>query len=125
MRIKRKALIKKKQKNTSRSTWFASSCHSRVFRSNSSGTHVAFPTMRMVPATSHSSSHRPGVVGLGVVVVVDVDDVLEISLVLGITDIFIDVTVAVRAASNSFSMEIGVVDGVGHPVNSVVALKFH
>jgi len=33
-------------------------------------------------------------------------------------------TVAVRAASSNFSIEIGVVDGVGHPVNSVVALKF-
>jgi len=55
--------------------------------------------------------------------VVDVD-VLEISFVLGISDIFTDATVAVRAASSSFSIEIGVVDGVGHPVNSVVALKF-
>lgn len=81
--------------------------------------------MRIVPATSHSSSHTPGVVGLSVVVVVvDVDDVLEISFVLGISDIFTDDTVAVRAASSNFSMEIGVVDGVGHPVNSVVALKF-
>lgn len=80
--------------------------------------------IRIVPATSHSSSHMPGVVGLGVVVVVDVDDVLEISFVLGISDIFTDATVAVRAASSNFSMEIGVVDGVGHPVNSVVALKF-
>lgn len=81
--------------------------------------------MRIVPATSHSSSHIPGVVGLGVVVVVvDVDDVLEISFMLGTSDMFTDATVAVRAASNSFSMEIGVVDGVGHPVNSVVALKF-
>lgn len=81
--------------------------------------------MRIVPATSHSSSHTPGVVGLSVVVVVvDVDDVLEISFVLGISDIFTDATVAVRAASSNFSMEIGVVDGVGHPVNSVVALKF-
>lgn len=81
--------------------------------------------MRIVPATSHSSSHTPGVVGLGVVVVVvDVDEVLDISFVLGISDIFTDATVAVRAASSNFSMEIGVVDGVGHPVNSVVALKF-
>lgn len=62
--------------------------------------------------------------GLGVVVVVVVDDdVLEISFVLGISDM--DATVAVRAASSNFSMEIGVVDGVGHPVNSVVALKIH
>lgn len=97
-----------------------------MFRSYNSGTHVAFPIMRIVPATSHSSSHMPGVVGLGVVVVVvDVDDdVLEISFVLGINDMFIDAIVAVRAASNNFSMEIGVVDEVGHPVNSVVALKF-
>lgn len=96
-----------------------------MFRSYNSGTHVAFPMIRIVPATSHSSSHMLGVVGLGVVVVVDVDDdVLEISFVLGISDMFIDDTVAVRAASNNFSMEIGVVDGVGHPVNSVVALKF-
>lgn len=80
--------------------------------------------IRIVPATSHSSSHTPGVVGLGVVVVVDVDDVLEISFVLGISDMFIVAIVAVRAASSNFSMEIGVVDGVGHPVNSVVALKF-
>lgn len=95
-----------------------------MFRSNSSGTHVAFPMIRIVPATSHSSSHTLGVVGLGVVVVVDVEDVLEISFVLGISDTFADATVAVRAASSNFSMEIGVVDEVGHPVNSVVALKF-
>lgn len=97
-----------------------------MFRSNNSGTHVAFPIIRIVPATSHSSSHTPGVVGLSVVVVVvDVEDVLEISFVLGISDMFtFDASVAVRAASSNFSMEIGVVDGVGHPVNSVVALKF-
>lgn len=80
--------------------------------------------IRIVPATSHCSSHMPGVVGLGVVVVVDVDDVVEISFVLGMNDKFADATVAVRAASSNFSIEIGVVDGVGHPVNSVVALKF-
>lgn len=97
-----------------------------MFRSKSSGTHVAFPIIRIVPATSHSSSHTPGVVGLGVVVVVDVEDVLEISFVLGMSDTLplADATVAVRAASSNFSMEIGVVDGVGQPVNSVVALKF-
>lgn len=30
---------------------------------------------------------------------------------------------AFRAASKSFSIEIGVVDGVGHPVNSVLDLQ--
>lgn len=76
----------------------------------------------MVPATSHSCSQIPGVVGLGVVVVVVV--VVVDVMVIGISDAFIEEIVAVRAASSNFSMEIGVVDGVGHPVNSVVALEF-
>ena len=78
--------------------------------------------MRMVPATSHSSSQIPGVVGLEVVVVVVVVEVLETTLIVGRADALSDETVAVRAASRSFSIEIGVVDDVGHPVNSVVAL---
>ena len=78
----------------------------------------------MVPATSHSCSQIPGVVGLGVVVVVVVVVVLVV-MVIGISDAFIEEIVAVRAASSNFSIEIGVVDGVGHPVNSVVALVGH
>lgn len=79
------------------------------------------PIILIVPATSHSSSQTPGVVGLGVVVVVEVVEVLDVASVIGIDET--DETVAVRAASSNFSIEIGVVDGVGQPVNSVVALK--
>lgn len=85
---------------------------------------MAFSTILIVPATSQSSSQMPGVVGLTVVVVVVVvDEVLEISLVVGTTEALIEETVAVRAASRSFSIEIGVVEEVGQPVNSVVALE--
>ena len=80
--------------------------------------------MRIVPATSHSSSHIPGVVGLGVVVVVVVVEVVVTVLIVGSTDALKEETVAVRAASKSFSIEIGVVEDVGHPVNSVVALEY-
>lgn len=66
----------------------------------------------------------PGVVGLGVVVVVVVVDVLVTTLVVGAAEDVFEGIVAVRAASRSFSIEIGVVDGVGQPVNSVVALKW-
>lgn len=80
----------------------------------------------MVPATSQFSSQMPGVVGLKVVVVVVVvDEVLDISLVIGTWDTFVDDTVAVRAASSSFSIDIGVVEDVGQPVNSVVTLRNH
>jgi hypothetical protein len=78
----------------------------------------------MVPATSQSSSQMPGVVGLKVVVVVVVvEEVLVISLMVGGRETLADDMVAVRAASSSFSIEIGVVEMVGQPVNSVVTLK--
>lgn len=76
----------------------------------------------MVPAMSHSFSHIPGVVGLWVVVVVVVVVVLdgEVSSSSGL--VVLELAAAARAASNSFSIDIGVVEGVGQPVNSVVAL---
>lgn len=78
------------------------------------------PTSLIVPARSHSSLHMPGVVGRGVVVVV----VVVVEVVETVVSIVCVVLVdAVRAASRSFSIEMGVVDGVGHPVNSVVALQ--
>lgn len=52
-----------------------------------------------------------------VVVVVVVVTVVEL--------VVVELAVAILAASNSFSIEIGVVDGVGQPVNSVVALKIY
>lgn len=77
------------------------------------------PTNLMVPASSQSSVHIPGVVGLGVVVVVVVVvDVVE-TVVSTVRVVLVD---AALAASRSFSIEIGVVDGVGQPVNSVVTL---
>lgn len=84
---------------------------------------MALPIILIVPATSHSSSHIPMVVDLGVVVVVVVVDVIETALVVSTTDMLTEISVAVLATSKSFSIEIGVVDGVGQPVNSVVALK--
>lgn len=84
---------------------------------------MVLPIIRIVPATSHSSSHIPMVVDLGVVVVVVVVDVIETALVVSTTDMLTEISVAVLATSKSFSIEIGVVDGVGQPVNSVVALK--
>lgn len=77
----------------------------------------------IVPAKSQSSLHTPGVVGLCVVVV---DVVVVVVVVLGSLAGILGLVlpVAVLAASNNFSIDIGVVDGVGHPVNSVVALKF-
>lgn len=107
--------------NTSCSISLASFCHSWVFRSSNSGTQLALPIIFIVPATSQSCSQIPGVVGLGVVVVVDVVVVLDVTSVIGISDT--DEIVAVRAASSIFSIEIGVVDELGHPVNSVVALQ--
>lgn len=101
----------------------ASCCHSRVFLSSSSGTHVAFPTILIVPATSQSLSQMPGVVGRCVVVVVVDVVVVEDVLVVGTTETLVDETVAVLAASRSFSIDIGVVEGAGQPVNSVVALR--
>lgn len=75
----------------------------------------------MVPIRSHSSEHTPGVVGLGVVVVVVV---VVVVTVVDVEELVVDEEdVAVLAASSSFSIEMGVVEGVGHPVNSVVALK--
>lgn len=92
-------------------------CHSSVLRSSSSGTHLVPPTSLMVAARSQSSTHRPGVVGAGVVVVVVVVVVVEEVDVLEVS-----VTAAALAAARIFSTERGVVDTVGHPVNSVVAL---
>lgn len=54
------------------------------------------------------------------VVVVVVVDVMLTDVVL---DMLENSLVAVRAASSNFSMDIGVVDDVGQPVNSVVALE--
>jgi len=62
----------------------------------------------------------PGVVGLGVVVVVVVVVVVEDG---SVTASVVVLVWACLAASRSFSIEMGVVDGVGHPVNSVLALK--
>lgn len=94
-------------------------CHSLVFLSNSSGAHLAPPTNLMVPAKSHSVVQMPGVVG-SVVVVVTV--VVDLGVVVVVVVVVLVVAAAARACSKSFSMDMGVVDGVGHPVNSVVAL---
>lgn len=79
-------------------------------------------TIFIVAAISHSFRHTPGVVGGGgtgvVVVVVVVRRVVASVLSCGIGL----VAVALRCASRSFSIENGVVDGDGHPVNSVDAL---
>uniref|UniRef100_A0A8D8P4U9 (northern house mosquito) hypothetical protein n=1 Tax=Culex pipiens TaxID=7175 RepID=A0A8D8P4U9_CULPI len=101
------------------STSLASCFHSAVLWSSSSGTQLTPSTMRIVPARSHSEWHRPGSVGLGVVVdvvvvvvvVVEVDD--EASSFSSSSCCF--------CCSSSFSIESGVVEGVGQPVNSVVA----
>lgn len=76
-------------------------------------------------ARSQSFSQTPGVVetvvggdvGSGVVVVVVLVDDSTSASSLG-------VAVAAFCASNNFSIENGVVEGVGQPVNSVVALKY-
>lgn len=61
----------------------------------------------------------PGVVGLGVVVVVVVVVVdVDVELDKDAVDV-----AAKRACSKSFSIEMGVVGGVGQPVNAVVALN--
>lgn len=91
-----------------------------MFLSSNSGTHLAPPTSFIVPAKSHSSLQIPGVVGFGVVVVVVVVVVTVVVIIVELVDV--ELEAAARAASNNFSIEIGVVDGVGHPVNSVVAL---
>lgn len=104
------------------STWSRTSlarvCHSWVLWSSSSGTHLAPPTSLMVAARSHSAVHTPGVVGAGVVVVV----VVVVVVGLGVFSSVVLVDAAAFAAARIFSIEIGVVDGDGHPVNSVVAL---
>lgn len=82
---------------------------------------MAPPINLIVPAISQSPLQIPGVVGLGVVVVV-VDVVVDVERVIVGSNVVVLVE-AVRAASSSFSIDIGVVDGVGQPVNSVVALK--
>ena len=77
------------------------------------------PTNFTVPATSQSSVHTPGVVGRGVVVVVVV---VLVVVVVVVVVLLLLVVVCVLAISSSFSRGMGVVDGVGQPVNSVVAL---
>jgi hypothetical protein len=76
------------------------------------------PTNFTVPARSQSSVHTPGVVGRGVVVVV----VVVLVVVLVVVVVVVVLVVCVFAISSSFSRGMGVVDGVGQPVNSVVAL---
>lgn len=88
--------------------------------SSSSGTHVTPPTSLTVPARSQYSVHSPGVVGRGVVVVVVVLVVVVVVVVVLVVELLL--VVAVLAISSSFSRGMGVVDGVGQPVNSVVAL---
>lgn len=106
---------------TSFSTSFAKSCHSFVFLSKSSGIHSTPPTSRTVAANSQSSEQMPGVVGFGVVVVVVV---VVVTVVLTVVSVDVVASlVASLACSRSFSMEIGVVGGVGQPVNAVVALR--
>lgn len=74
----------------------------------------------MVPAMSHSRRHTPGVVdggGTVVVVVVVVVRLVTASVLTsstGLIEIFL---------FRNFSMEKGVVEDVGQPVNSVVALQ--
>ena len=62
---------------------------------------------RIVPANRHSSPHTPGVVGARVVVVVVV-----------VARVVVVVTFGVVLGGGVH----GVVGGLGHPVNSVVAL---
>jgi hypothetical protein len=70
---------------------------------------------------SQSSAHTPGVVGRGVVVVVVV--VLVVVLVVELLLVELLVVVTVLFISSSFSRGMGVVEDVGQPVNSVVALQ--
>lgn len=71
---------------------------------------------------SHSCLHTPGVVGGGgaTVVVVVVTRFVVVSVLISGIGL---VAVAFLCASKSFSIENGVVDGDGQPVNSVEALK--
>jgi hypothetical protein len=71
---------------------------------------------------SQSSAHTPGVVGRGVVVVVVVV-VLVVVLVVELLLVELLVVVTVLFISSSFSRGMGVVEDVGQPVNSVVALQ--
>lgn len=79
----------------------------------------------MVPNKSQCTWHTPGGVGrtvvVDVVVVTTVVDVLD-EVRRKISDISI---FSAPCCSNIFSMLNGVVDTVGHPVNSVVALKLY
>lgn len=92
-----------------------------MLRSISSGCHLTPPISLIVPAKSHSLIQTPGVVGLGVVVVVVVVVVVLVVVLVSLASVVLVETAL--AASRSFSIEIGVVDGVGQPVNSVVALQ--
>jgi hypothetical protein len=95
----------------------ARALYSAVLRSISSGTQCTPSVNLMVPASWHSLVQIPGVVGRGVVVVVVV--VVGASVVV----VVVVVVVVLDANSRIFSALKGVVGGVGHPVNSVVALK--
>lgn len=65
-----------------------------------------------------SSVQIPGVVGRGVVVVLVVVVVVEV-VASSVVEV---VEAAAFAWAINFSIDIGVVEGVGQPVNSVVAL---
>lgn len=80
-------------------------------------------TILIVAAISHSFLHTPGVVeggGAGVVVVVVVTRLVVGSVLNSVIGL---VAVAFLCASSNFSIEKGVVEGDGQPVNSVDALK--
>lgn len=78
-------------------------------------------TILIVAAISHSCRHIPGVVGCGgagVVVVVVISRLVVDSVLISICG----VVEAFLCISSNRSIEKGVVDGDGQPVNSVEAL---
>lgn len=77
----------------------------------------------IVAAISHSCRQTPGVVGGGGATVVVVVVVVLLWVVASVLILNGVVAVAFLCASKSFSIENGVVDGDGQPVNSVEALK--
>lgn len=77
----------------------------------------------MVAAMSHSCRHTPGVVGgggAGVVVVVEINRRVVGSVLISGSEVE---AVAFLCSSRSRSIENGVVEGEGQPVNSVEALS--
>lgn len=72
-----------------------------------------------------SSVQMPGVVERGVVVVDVVVVVLVVLVAASVAAAAAAAAAAAFACARIFSTEIGVVDGVGQPVNSVVALVGH